>query len=120
MCSKRAVATHYGTLPAPLPVTVSGIGACRTFAESLEWLRIRGVNASADDLLRSALRLPREERTRIAAELLASLAGIPGQGTEAAWDAELERRIEQVDQGEVKLLDWNAVKDEIALALKRR
>jgi putative addiction module component (TIGR02574 family) len=79
-----------------------------------------GVSTSADDLLESALELPREERARIAAELLASLAGTPDEGVEAAWDAELERRIEQVDQGEVQLLDWNDVKDRIALALKRR
>jgi putative addiction module component (TIGR02574 family) len=79
-----------------------------------------GVSTSADDLLESALKLPREERARIAAELIVSLAGILDEGVEAAWDAELERRIEQVDQGEVQLLDWKAVKDEIALALKRR
>lgn len=81
---------------------------------------MRGVSTSANDLLRSALRLPRRGRARVAAELLASLAGIPDEGVETAWDAELERRIEQVDQGEVHLLDWNDVKDRIAPALKRR
>jgi hypothetical protein len=40
-------------------------------------------------------------------------------GVEAARDAELERRIEKADRGEVRLLDWNAVKGEIAHALKR-
>lgn len=79
-----------------------------------------GVSASADDLLESALRLPREERARIAAKLVASLAGILDEGIEAALDAELERRVEQVDQGGVQLLDWKAVKDEVALKLKSR
>jgi hypothetical protein len=65
-----------------------------------------GVSTSADDLLVSALKLPREERARIAAELIASLAGFLDEGVEAAWDIELERRIEQVDLGEVQLLDW--------------
>jgi hypothetical protein len=31
----------------------------------------------------------------------------------------VERRIEQVDQGEVQLVDWNVVKAEVAQALKR-
>jgi putative addiction module component (TIGR02574 family) len=81
---------------------------------------MRGVTASADHILKSALKLSREERARIAAELVASLDGLPDEGVEAAWDAELERRIEQADQGKVQLLDWNAVKEEVALALKRR
>jgi hypothetical protein len=75
---------------------------------------------SAEAVLESALQLPREERARIAAELIASLACLPEAGVEAAWDAELEHRIEQVDQREVHLLDWNAVKREVAQDLKRR
>jgi putative addiction module component (TIGR02574 family) len=68
----------------------------------------------------SVLRLPREERARIAAKLIASLDGMPEEGVEAAWDAELERRIEQADRGAVQLLDWIEVRDEIARAPKRR
>jgi hypothetical protein len=52
--------------------------------------------------------------------LIASLDGVPEAGVEAAWDAEVERRIEQVDQGKVQLLDWNAVKAEVAQVVKRR
>jgi putative addiction module component (TIGR02574 family) len=75
---------------------------------------------SAKALLASVLDLPREERTHIAAELIASLANMHEKGVEAAWDAEVERRIEQVDQGEVRLLEWDVVKVEVAGDLKRR
>jgi putative addiction module component (TIGR02574 family) len=77
------------------------------------------ISISAEALLDSALKLPSEDRARIAAELIASLDGIPEAGVEAAWDAEVERRIEQVDQGKVQLLDWNVVKAEVAQVVKR-
>jgi putative addiction module component (TIGR02574 family) len=78
------------------------------------------MSISAEALLDSALKLPSQDRARIAAELIASLDGTPEAGVEAAWDAEVERRIEQVDQGKVQLLDWNAVKAEVAQVVKRR
>jgi len=78
------------------------------------------MSISAEALLNSALKLPREDRARLAAELIASLDGIPEAGAEAAWDAEVERRIEETDRGEVQLLDWNAVKAEVAQVVKRR
>ena len=80
---------------------------------------MRGMSTSADDLLESALKLPREERARIAAELIASLDGITAEGVDAAWNVELEGRIDEADRGESQLLDWDAVKGEIAHALLR-
>jgi putative addiction module component (TIGR02574 family) len=78
------------------------------------------MNIGAEALLDSALKLPREHRARLAAELIASLDGVPDAGVEAAWDEEIERRIQRADQGEVQLLDWNDVKSEVAQTLKRR
>lgn len=79
-----------------------------------------GMSNSAETVLDSALKLSSEDRARLAAELIASLDGSPDAGVEAAWDSEIERRIEQADQGTVQLLDWNAVKADVAEALKRR
>jgi len=78
------------------------------------------MSISAEALLDSALKLPSEDRARIAAELIASLDGTPEEGVEAAWDAEVGRRIAQVDRGEVQLLDWNDVKADVAQVVKRR
>lgn len=79
-----------------------------------------GMSNSAETVLDSALKLSSEDRARLAAELIASLDGSPDAGVEAAWDSEIERRIEQADQGTVQLLDWTAVKADVAEALKRR
>lgn len=78
------------------------------------------MSISAEALLDSALKLPSEDRARIASELIASLDGIPEAGVEAAWDAEVERRIELADQGKAQFVDWSAVKAEVAEIVKRR
>jgi len=78
------------------------------------------MSISAEALLDSALKLRREDRARIAAELIASLDGVPEAGVEAAWDAEVERRIELAEQGQTQLLDWDAIKAEVAHVVKRR
>jgi Putative addiction module component len=78
------------------------------------------MSTSADAILDSALKLPNEERAWIAAALIASLDGRPEAGAEAAWDAEVDRRVEQADHGDVELLDWVTVKADVAQILKRR
>lgn len=65
--------------------------------------------SSAEDILNSALELPKRERARIAHELIASLDGAPEQGAEAAWSQELRERARQAEAGEVELDDWDDV-----------
>lgn len=50
-------------------------------------------------MLSEALRLPAEERAKLALELLRSLDDEPEPGTVEAWDAEIERRGAEVDAG---------------------
>jgi putative addiction module component (TIGR02574 family) len=50
-------------------------------------------------MLAEILRLPVEERARLALELLRSLDGEPEPGAVAAWDAEIERRGAEVAAG---------------------
>jgi len=59
------------------------------------------------DILQEALKLPPEARAALAGSLLESLDDHVDADAEAAWDAELERRLRQIDQGEVKLVPWN-------------
>ncbi len=66
-----------------------------------------------DELLDSALELSRVDRARIAAELIASLDGEAEGGVDAAWIAEVDRRIREVGRGQVQLLDWESVSAEI-------
>jgi len=50
-------------------------------------------------MLAEMLRLPVEERAKLALELLRSLDGEPDPDAAEAWDAELERRGAEVDAG---------------------
>lgn len=54
---------------------------------------------AAPDVLSEILRLPAEERARLALELLRSLDGEPDGDAAGAWDAEIERRGAEVDAG---------------------
>ena len=53
----------------------------------------------ASDILADILRLPAEERARLAVALIRSLDGEPDPGAAEAWDAEIERRGAEVDIG---------------------
>lgn len=54
---------------------------------------------AASDILADILRLPAEERARLAVELIRSLDGKPDPDAAEAWDAEVERRGSEVDAG---------------------
>ena len=72
-----------------------------------------------ETLLESALGLPSSDRARIAAELIASLDGPAEVGVEAAWLTEIDRRVAEVSEGKVQLLDRDAVSSEIRETLRR-
>jgi putative addiction module component (TIGR02574 family) len=63
-----------------------------------------------------ALALPPDERARLAHDILASLDGPPDEGASEEWVREIERRVREVKDGSVKLVDW---KDTRARILKR-
>ena len=57
----------------------------------------RHVTEQAQAVLATALRLTVKERAELAAELLASLDGEPDEDVEAAWAAEIERRVRRLE-----------------------
>lgn len=58
-------------------------------------------------LLQDALKLSADERAALAAALIDTLDdGPPDADVEAAWAAEIERRIAEVDAGVVKPIPW--------------
>ena len=61
----------------------------------------------AEKVLSEALTLDLRERAEVAAQLIASLDGEPEQDVEAAWAAEVDRRIEAVEAGRAKLVPWD-------------
>ena len=68
---------------------------------------------AAPDVLADALRLEPDARAEVAAELLASLDGPADLDAEAAWDAEIERRIQAIEAGSIRLEPWSEVKRRI-------
>ena len=52
------------------------------------------------ELSRQARELPPEERAQLAEDLLESLQDQPAPDVEAAWDAEILKRIEEYERGD--------------------
>jgi len=69
-------------------------------------------------LEREALKLPAEDRARLAQELLDSLDEFPPQEIDRLWLEEAGRRAAQIDAGEVELVSAEDV-DRKARALLR-
>lgn len=64
-------------------------------------------------VLADALRLEPDARAEVAAELLASLDGPAEPDAEAAWDAEIDRRVAAIESGTIRLEPWADVKRRI-------
>ena len=64
----------------------------------------------AAEILKDALALPAEARAAVAGSLLESLDDEVDEGAEAAWEAEIARRLEDLDKGKVKLIPWATVR----------
>jgi len=57
-------------------------------------------------LLTEALRLSEEQRGELAARLIDSLDPASDDDVEAAWGAEIQQRIEQLETGQVQPVPW--------------
>ncbi len=73
------------------------------------------VDRNAEVLAQHLLTLPPHDRARLAELLLASLEGEDAE-VEAAWTAEIERRVAELDQGAIEAI----AAEEVFAALERR
>jgi putative addiction module component (TIGR02574 family) len=71
---------------------------------------IPSMRSKAQQVLRSALALSPKARADIAGTLLRSLDATEDTDVEAAWAAEIERRLRQIDSGRAKLVPWEQVR----------
>ena len=69
--------------------------------------------------LREALRLSPKARADIAGTLLHGLDEPDDAQVEAAWAAEIERRLRGVESGKVKLIPWGKARKSLWAGLKR-
>lgn len=74
------------------------------------------MSAAFTELKKKASELTEHERAELALSLIESLDGPGDPDVEEAWRVEIERRLGQIDRGEVKLLDG----DEVFARLRRR
>ena len=74
---------------------------------------------TASEVLRRALQLPPRARADIAGTLLRSLDEIEDPGVEAAWRAEVARRLEEIDSGRVRLVPWDTVERAMRAKIRR-
>lgn len=65
------------------------------------------------DVIRDAAALPESDRATLAGVLIESLEGSADAGVAAAWDSEIERRAAEIDAGEVELIPWEKVREEL-------
>ena len=72
------------------------------------------------ELLKKALALPAEARAALAGSLLASLEDTVDASAEEIWSQEIERRIEELDSGNVKPIPWAEARRQIAAILNGR
>jgi putative addiction module component (TIGR02574 family) len=61
-------------------------------------------------LLEQALSLSIEEREALADSLISNLDGKVDEGVHAAWEAEIGKRIADLDSGEAKTTSWAEVR----------
>ena len=71
------------------------------------------VTDAAKEILSQALELSVEQRAELVARLLESLDSEPDADVEAAWAAEIQRRMEKLRSGQARFADWEVVKERV-------
>jgi len=61
-------------------------------------------------LLEKALSLSIEEQEALADSLISNLGGKVDEGVQAAWEAEIRKRVAELDSGNAKTTPWSEVR----------
>ena len=64
------------------------------------------MSTAADTLYQAALQLPESDRADLAARIIDSIDPATDADWAEAWDAEIAKRIDELDQGKVKTIPW--------------
>jgi putative addiction module component (TIGR02574 family) len=85
---------------------------------ALKWPReaiMAHMTPQASEILEKALALSTQERGMLIDQLIESLDDAPAEeGVEAVWDAEINRRVEEIRSGKVKTIPGDQVLRELA------
>ena len=76
------------------------------------------MNAKAEEMLKNAIKMPATDRAFIAERLIRSLDEHVDPDVDAAWEAEIGRRLDEIRSGKVKCIPWEVVRDRIKSRLR--
>ena len=65
------------------------------------------------DIWKEAAELSDEDRATLAGLLIESLEGEPDPDVDAAWAAEIEKRVAELDAGTVESIPWEQVRQRL-------
>jgi len=68
------------------------------------------MTAEVSKLLEQALSLSVEEQEALADSLISNLGGQADEGLQAAWEAEIGKRITELDSGKTQTTSWTEVR----------
>ena len=78
------------------------------------------MSTAAKDIVEAALKLDPEVRAEVAEEILESLADSSYGELSPAWEKELDRRAQEIEEGRVELIPAEQVFAEIEASLRTR
>lgn len=65
------------------------------------------------EIIREAAALPADDRATLAGVMIESLDPKPTPEIKAAWSREIKRRLREVDEEMVELIDWEEIRAEL-------
>lgn len=75
---------------------------------------------SFDQVFRDAAELSEDDRAALAGLLIESLEAEPDPDVEAAWAAEIERRVAELEAGKTRTVSWEEVRQRLLNRLNAR
>jgi len=76
------------------------------------------MSREANKLLKKALTLPVAERAELAGSLIESLDSSKDKSVRIAWEAEIVRRMEELDSGKVRPISLEQARRRLAAAIE--
>ena len=76
--------------------------------------------AAENTLTSEVLALPVAELAKLVRQLLESLESVPEEDFDVEWQAELRRRVEELQSGRVQGIPWTTVRENIVRELEKR
>ena len=71
------------------------------------------MSVTVEELLRQALRLEPRARAELAALILESVPTESPEEVDSAWEAEIRRRVQELESGSVKTIPWEEVREKL-------